>query len=134
MRAAKNCSSFFFEENMIEDSLRYKIFDYIKNKYKTEPEYLWRRYPRYAVFRHFSNRKWFCIVMNVSGRKLGLPTDENIEVVNIKVENASELYTQNGFLRAYHMNKNLWVTVLLNGCVKFETICDLIELSYINTK
>lgn len=42
-------------------TLRDSVFKYIKEKYKTVPEYLWRRYPGYAVFRHEDNSKWFAV-------------------------------------------------------------------------
>ena len=32
--------------------LREKIIEYVKEKYNSEPEYLWNRFPEYAVFRH----------------------------------------------------------------------------------
>ena len=52
-------------------SLRDDVFAYVKKKYKAEPEYLWRRWPDYAVLRHAENRKWFGIVMNVPPAVLG---------------------------------------------------------------
>ncbi len=45
----------------------------MKKKYKAEPEFLWKRFPDYAVFRHQDNRKWFAIIMDVPAEKLGLP-------------------------------------------------------------
>ncbi|MCD8082608.1 MAG: hypothetical protein LUE86_03515 [Clostridiales bacterium] len=44
---------------------RQQIFDYAKGKYGTTPEYLWMRYPAYAVLRHQDNEKWYGVVMNV---------------------------------------------------------------------
>ena len=42
---------------------RQMVFDYINKKYRTLPEYPWRRYDSNAVFRHADNRKWFALVM-----------------------------------------------------------------------
>ena len=50
---------------------RQKVFDYIKKKYKVQPEYPWRRYDSNAVFRHADNNKWFALVMDVQGDKVG---------------------------------------------------------------
>lgn len=50
---------------------REEIFEYIKEKYNTIPEYLWNKYPLYAVFKH-SNSKWYGIIMNISKENLGL--------------------------------------------------------------
>ena len=52
------------------------IIDYIIKKYGTSPEYLWKRYPDYAVFRHEDNSKWFALTAGVSGSKLGLAEDD----------------------------------------------------------
>ena len=38
---------------------RQAVFDYVKDKYGSEIEYLWARYPSYAIFRHNDNNKWF---------------------------------------------------------------------------
>ncbi len=51
--------------------MRDKIAKYLKKKYGTEPECLWKRYPRFAVFRHEDNRKWYAAIMNVTPDKIG---------------------------------------------------------------
>ena len=45
--------------------LTQQIFDYVFTQYGTQPEYLWKTHPDYAVLRHSDNRKWYAIVMNV---------------------------------------------------------------------
>ena len=57
------------KESLQNKSLRSSVFEYVKDKYKTEPEYLWMRFPNYAVFRHEDNNKWFALAMEVSGDK-----------------------------------------------------------------
>lgn len=52
-------------------SIREQIYAYVKKKYKAEPEYLWRRYPDYAVLRHEDNRKWFGLIMDIPRSKPG---------------------------------------------------------------
>ena len=42
---------------------REEILKYVKNKYDTIPEYLWEKYPRYAVLRHRDNKKWYAVIM-----------------------------------------------------------------------
>ena len=53
-------------------TIRDQVFSYVKNKYKADPEYLWRRYPDYAIFRHADNQKWFGLVMDLK-RKNAIP-------------------------------------------------------------
>ena len=44
------------------------IFQYAKYTYGTEPEYLWRKFPRYAVLRNPNSGKWYGAVMEVPTR------------------------------------------------------------------
>ena len=85
------------------------VFAYIKKKYKSSPEYLWKKFPEYAVFRHSDNNKWFALQASVPGEKLGLGGHGLIEVVNVKVDDLffrDMLIQQDGILPAYHMMKN----------------------------
>lgn len=112
------------------------VFVYIKKKYKTSPEYLWKRYPEYAVFRHADNNKWFALQAAVPGDKLGIDRDEPVQIINVKVDDIffrDMLIKQEGIIPAYHMNKQHWITVLLDGSVKQEQVFDLIDASYMAT-
>ena len=106
-------------------TLRDDVIKYVKKKYKSTPEYLWRRYPEYAVFRHEDNRKWFAIIMAVPRERLGLPGDERVDIINVKPEDpflADILIQQEGFFKGYHFSKGNWVSILLDGTVPQETI------------
>ena len=101
---------------------RQTVFDYIKKKYHVLPEYPWRKYDSNAVFRHTDNKKWFALVMDVQGNKLGLSGSEYIDVVNLKMDDLffrDIIIKEDGIMPAYHMNKMHWVTVLLNGMDSF---------------
>ncbi len=116
--------------------LKETIFAYIKKKYDVLPEYPWRKYDTSAVFRHEDNRKWFALVMEVRRDKLGYSDSDEVPVINLKTDDPffrDMLIRQDGILPAYHMNKQHWVTVLLDGTVPEEQICDLIDDSYLST-
>ena len=113
-----------------------KVFDYIKKKYKVSPEYPWKRYPGNAVFRHGDNNKWFALVMEVSGDKLGVDTADYIPAINLKVDDMlfrDMLIRQHGIIPAYHMNKQQWISVFLDGSVKEEQVYELIDMSFLAT-
>lgn len=112
------------------------IFSYVENTYQTKPEYLWSRFPSYAVLRQLSNNKWYAIVMNVAKEKLKLTENGTIDILNIKLppELIGALRQSNGFLPAYHMNKEHWITILLNGSVTKEEVYHLIDTSFHLTK
>ncbi len=112
------------------------VFEYIKKKYKVSPEYPWAKYDSNAVFRHTDNRKWFALVMDVKREKLGLHGDEYVDVVNLKVDDMffrDMLIRQDGIFPAYHMNKQHWTTVLLDGTVPKEKVFELIDMSFMVT-
>ncbi len=115
---------------------RTELFNYIKQTYQTHPEYLWKKFPNYAVFRHQSNNKWYAIVMGVEKSKLGLDGDEKIDILDIKIDpkQAEFLLELPGFLPGYHMNHRTWLTVLLDGTVPDEQIAKLLAASFQATK
>ena len=115
---------------------RQMVFDYINKKYRTLPEYPWRRYDSNAVFRHADNRKWFTLVMDVQGDKLGLSVSDYVNVINLIIDDLflrDMLIREDGIMPAYHMNKLHWITVLLDGTVPDEKVFDLIDMSFMAT-
>jgi len=114
-----------------------QITNYISSQYGSLPEKLWAKYPNYVVFRHNSNRKWFAIIMDVPYYKLGIDSDKIVNIINVKTENLlfrDLLLSKKGYFKAYHMNKEKWISILLDGSVPFEEICDLLNGSYNLTK
>ena len=112
------------------------VFNYIKKKYRVLPEYPWRRYDENAVFRHTDNKKWFALVMGVRKEKLGLSGNDDIDVVNLKIDDLffrDMIIREDGILPAYHMNKMHWITVLLDGTVLKERVFELIDMSFLAT-
>lgn len=111
---------------------RQEIFDYIQKKYNIDPDYPWSSSPEDAVLRHKDSRKWFALFMNISKDKLGLSGNERIDIVNVKCnpDTIASLMQTRGFLPAYHMNKEQWMTILLDGTVSDNKILDFIEWSY----
>jgi len=105
---------------------------FIEEQYGAEPEYLWAKYPEYAVFRRQDNRKWFAVLMNVPKKKLGLEGEEVVEILDLKCDPKliGALRKNQGFLPAYHMSKENWITVLLDGSVSMEELEPLLDMSY----
>lgn len=108
------------------------IIRYIQNTYGAEAEYLWADLPDCAVFRHPSSKKWFGIIMTVPSNKLGLDGEGSVNIINVKCGPAmvGSLLIEQGFFPAYHMNKNNWITILLNGSVPNHQITFLLQVSY----
>ena len=66
-------------------AMRDRIVEYAGRRYGAREEYLWERYPNYAVLRHGDNGKWFALFMDVPGSKLGLESGESVEILNVKM-------------------------------------------------
>lgn len=98
---------------------REEIFEYVKKQYGTIPEYLWSSSPDSAVLRHH-NGKWYAVIMNVERSKLGLDGDDTVEIIDVKCdpEMTGMIIQTYGFLPGYHMNKQHWITILLDGTVR----------------
>ena len=115
---------------------REELLAYVKEKFNTNPDYSWLKYPEYAVLRHEVNGKWYGVIMNIPRIKLGLSGKGNAEILNLKCDTAlnSLLKSQDGIFPAYHMNKKHWITIDLDSLFSKEEIYNLISLSYDLTK
>jgi predicted DNA-binding protein (MmcQ/YjbR family) len=111
---------------------REDIFSYVKKEYKVEPDYPFDKNCETAVLRHENTRKWFALVMYVKADKLGYDSEELLDVVTMKSEPMliDALVTQEGFHRAYHMNKTQWLTIELGRNVTDDEIKNLIDMSF----
>ena len=112
-----------------------EITNYIKRKYKVNPEFLWDKSTGNGVFRNKNNKKWFGIILSVSKDKLDSKyKQEIIEVINLKLDETmiKELIKIDGFYRAYHMNKKSWISIILDNTLDNEIIYSLIDQSYNN--
>ena len=105
---------------------------YVQDRYGAEPEFLWKKYPGYAVFRQPASRKWFALVMDIPRSRLGLEGDGDVDIMDVKCGSlmVGSLLAQDGFLPAYHMSKSSWISVLLDETVPDNQIYSLLELSY----
>ncbi len=112
-------------------SLRDKVLAFAEERFGTKPEYLWSRTPDSGVLR-CSNGKWYAVIMDVDGRKVGLSEAGKVDILNIKCSPlmTGSLTSMNGIVPAYHMNKESWVSIRLDGSVDAEQVTSLLEMSY----
>ena len=110
-----------------------RIVAYIRKQYGVKPEFIFQNYPDYAVFRH--NGKWFGIIMNIAGKKIGLD-EKVIEILDVRLDKnlTASLKNEKGFHEAWHMNKENWITIILDDSVDDEIIFSLIDASYGKTE
>ena len=117
---------------MAEHSQRERLTQHMLDTYGTEAEYLWADSPGNAIFRHSVSKKWYAALMRVLPEKLGLAGEEALNVMDIRCSTImiGSLLSTKGFLPAYHMNKNHWISIILDGSVPDKEITPLLELSY----
>ena len=109
---------------------RQELISYINVRYSTEPEHPWM--DDNVIFRHRDNRKWFAISMQVQYHRLGIKKDGLADVANIKCGPLlmGAYRGKPGILPGYHMNKDNWLTMLLDGSADDDLIKELLQISY----
>ena len=121
-----------FEDEIFKANYTKEIVAYIKNKYRDELEFLWKKSPKNAVVRRKSSKKWYALILTLSKRKLNLNSDEAVEIINLhnNPEEIEKLIDYKKYFLAYHMNKKHWCTICLDGTVELKEIYRMIDISY----
>lgn len=114
-------------KSMVEE-----IVYYIKEKYDVAPEHPWAKYPMNQTFKTKETDKWFALILPVSRKALGLDGSGTIDILNVKsdADFIGIISATDGFLPGYHMNKQHWLSIYLDGTVAKEMIFGLIDESY----
>ncbi len=116
--------------------MKEKIFEYIRNQYGADPEYLWENVPDFAIFRRADNKKWFAHVASVAREKIGLEDAGYVDIISLKINDPilqDDLIHENGIIPSYYLSKKYWITVLLDGNVPEDKVTNLIDISYLAT-
>ena len=121
-----------FEDEIFKANYTKEIVAYVKNKYGDELEFLWEKSPKNAVVRRKSSNKWYAVILTISKRKIGLDSNEKIEIINLhnSPEEIEKLIDNKKYFPAYHMNKKHWCTICLDGTIELKEIYKLIDISY----
>lgn len=127
LQIAETC----FDRAVFKSRYAKKLLEYAKDTYGETCEYLWEKFPENGVLRRKDNRKWYAAILTTNGNKVGLSTDEIVEILDIRAseEVINKVIHTRGFAPAWHMNKKSWITVHLNGSVEFSAITELLDKS-----
>lgn len=108
------------------------VISYIAKQYGDTLEYLWKDDWNNAVWRDKYSHKWYAVLLNIEANKLGLSSHDKIEVIDLKLEKdkIGKMIDYQTIFPGYHMNKNHWITIHLNGSMPNETLFSLIDNSY----
>ena len=110
---------------------------HIREVYGILPDFPWEKYPTFAVFRHPDSRKMFVLAGSVPRNRIdrSAATDDEVDVINVKVVpgGLDTLLAQKGYFPAYHMNKQHWVTLILDDTLPDGEVEKRIRESFENT-
>ena len=122
-----------FEPDVFKTECARQLISYVRQSYGDELEFLWKRFPDNAVWRRKDTQKWYAALLTVSKRKLGLQSGEIAEIIDLRAapESLESLIDNQRYYPGYHMNKEHWYTMLLDGSVPVEEICRRIDESYL---
>ena len=110
-----------------------EIISYVEDNYAGELEFLWERSPKNAIFRNKGNRKWYAVLLVITGDKIGLPTNDEIEILDIMFDRhqaRSFAASSKNIYPGYHMNKDNWITIVLDYSLPSKDIFPLIDKSF----
>ena len=116
------------ESIMYEDVLRY-----VKERYNSTTVKPFKTNPDIKALVTAKN-KWYALFLDVEYNKLQKDSlvDSKVKIVNLK-HLSSEISTvidNRNIFPSYHMNKNHWISVVLDNNIDIEYVKELIELSY----
>ena len=131
-----------------------KIISYVKEKFDGELEFLWDDYDG-AVFRNQDNKKWYGVIRKVREKSFVTSTlkrmkidgvisdhpllnikdfsdDDYIEVLDLHIdkEKSKEVIDYQNVFPGYHMNKESWITIILDKNTKLKDTYRLLDDSY----
>lgn len=108
------------------------LIDYVRSKYHNEPEFLWKQFFGNAIWRRDDNKKWYGALLTLSKRKLGLDSDEIVEIMNLRLlpEQINDLIDHEHYFPGWHMNKKYWYSIILDHSISTDEICKRIDESY----
>jgi hypothetical protein len=122
-----------YETEIFKSKQALEVISYIRQKYGDELEFLWERLSDNAVWRRKDNDKWYGVLLSLPRRKLGIKSDEIVEIIDLKGEPEAlkSLIDNKHYYPGWHMNKKHWYTIILDGSVSLDEICHRIDASYL---
>lgn len=122
-----------FEPDVFKSEQAKALIFFVQDKYGDTLEFLWKKSPGNAIWRRKDNEKWYGALLTVSRRKLGLQSDELVEIIDLRAQQhePEALIDNQRYFPGWHMNKKSWYTIILDGSVPTEEIYRRIEKSYL---
>ena len=109
-----------------------EVHEYMVSQYGAESDHPIKEEHSIAVFMRPDNKKWFAATKNIGCKSLGIDRAGRIDILNVRLapRTVAELRVREGFMPAWYMNQNSWVTILLDGSVPDEEIRRYLDEAY----
>lgn len=117
----------------MNNEIHKKLDLYAKRKFNIEPEVLPFSQENYEIYRHPDTGKWFAVFIQKERSAFGLEGVGHVEIICVKPKEKFTielLSQQSGYLRDYPSKNWNWLSVVLDGTVSFDEICQLLDESY----
>ncbi len=134
--ALEDIAAHCFEGAFFKQPQTERLLAYAREKYGSDPEYLWEKSPDNAVLRRKDTGKWYAAVLTARKKSLSLAGEGKVEIVDLRADPAelSALLDGERILPGWHMNKKHWISVPLDGRVPFEEVASLLDKSFLLAK
>lgn len=111
---------------------REELVTHISEKYGLEPEHPFHRDENSCVFQHSNNQRWFALLMEIPYQALGIIKSGKVDILTLRCDTSkvSSLCSRTGIYPAYLMEKDKWITILLDDTIGQEELVSMIEASY----
>lgn len=122
-----------------------EIIDFVKNQYGDELEFLWPKFDDNAIWRNPVTKKWYAAILKVEKSKLinsknilcdakiSPTTDEVVEILDLRFDKDQALdfaLSTPNIYPGWHMNKQSWITIILDGSLTTPEIENFLDHSY----
>ena len=111
-----------------------RLTNLINERYHEQPDYPFdqEKYKNYGVFRYHGNNKWYALIMNVNKSVFGGKNQEEyVDVINVRIDELKreQILKTKGIYPSYHMNKQKWISILLDDSLSDEEVMVFINWS-----
>ena len=118
--------------NIFQEAQVQAVMTHVEQTYGDQLEFLWKKFPKNAVWRRADTHKWYAVLLTVQRQKLGFDSAEEVTVLDMRAqpEVVEQLVDNVTYFPGYHMNKRNWLTIILDGSVPMPTIVARLQASY----
>lgn len=111
-----------------------RINKLINERYQETPDFPFTdsHIKNYGVFRYQGNKKWYGLIMNINKSVFTKNNkEEYVDVINVRIDEnkRNDIINNKSIFPSYHMNKQKWVSIILDESLSDEEVMFYIDCS-----